>query len=145
MANTAVRFLEANENVSGPITPDGGTASGGVIIQFNGTMAADEKWAIEQAEYNADPNALVWQAVHTTDFLLATHAPGATNQNATVDRWGGARDGNRVFEVPTAKGYLYRVRLVFKSNTSQNAAGTAITNSTVTASWGEVRVKDWFS
>lgn len=143
MANIATQFLEADENVSGPIIPDGGTASGAIIIQFDGAMEDDEKWQIEQAMF-AEEN-LVWQAVHTTDFLTAEHPAGTTNQNMTVDRWGGARDGNRVFEIPTAKGYLYRVRLVFKNSTSQNAAGTAITNSTVTASWGEVRVKDWFS
>ena len=100
-------------------------------------MVPDEKWQIEQADANAPTK--VWVAVHTTDFLTATHAPGTASQNMTVDRWNGARDGNRVFQIPTCRGSEYRVRLVYKSGSQ-----TSLTNGTVTAAWCEKVTKPWY-
>ena len=112
------------------------TPSGHVLIAFYGTMTSDEKWAIEQADTAHNP--LVWEAVHTTDFLTATAAPGTSGTTATVDRWTGARDANRVFEIPVGVGNLYRVRLVYKSG---NANPT--TNGSVTCSFSEGVTKQW--
>ena len=139
MAN---QILASDQLVSEIINPSSAdalertTPSGHVLIAFYGTMTSDEKWQIEQAD--ADQETLEWVAIHTTDFLTATAAPGASGTTATVDRWMGGRDGNRAFEVPIGKGNYYRVRLVYKSGSSNPT-----TNGTVTCSWVPGVTKQW--
>ena len=137
----ATRFLESDQEVSNIINPDGVSHSGGILIVFFGTMVGDEKWQIEQAEVDANPRQ--WSAVHSTDFSNATHAPGTPNQNATIDRWMGVRDANRVFEVPIADGFVYRARLVWKSGTATIASSGGNANTSVTACWAEAKTKLW--
>ena len=141
----AKQFLSDTQETSDIINPEGYAPSGGIILAFFGTMnTTDEKWQIEMAEYDKAPADRVWVATHSTDFLTAASPPGSSiNLGGTppvipVNLWEGPRHGNRVFEVPTADGFVYRVRLVYKGGSS-----TSLTNLTVTACWEEAKTKTW--
>ena len=146
----ATEFLTNTQETSSSINPGGSVSSGSIIIAFFGTMHYDEKWVIEMAEARKDDAYKDWVAVHSTDFLearanlgttVAAGTPantGAQPTSAPYNLWSGPRDGNRVFDIPIAEGFEYRVRLVFKNN-----ATTSLTNTTVTACWSEGTTKDW--
>ena len=141
----ATQVLATSAVVSEIINPSSAeapsTPSGHILIGFYGAMENDEKWAIEQADVDAETTT--WIPVHSNDFVTATAQPGASGTTSTVDRWMGARDANRVFEVPIGKGNIYRVRLVYKGGNAQNAQGNAISNGTVTCSWTRGETTIW--
>ena len=120
----ATQFLAATQSTSDTIMPDD-LPGGHLIIAFFGTMAGDEKWSIEAADANA--STPVWVAVHRTDNPTAAAATDA------LLTWGGARDLNRVFEIPVSTGYQYRVRKVHDSSA----------NTTVTATYSDNATKRW--
>ena len=146
----ATEFLSSTQETSGTINAGGSASSGNIIIAFFGQMHYDEKWQIEMAESSKDDADKEWVAVHSTDFLQAranlgtTVAAGTPANSGTAptsapyNLWQGPRNDNRVFDVPTAEGFEYRVRLVWKNN-----ASTSLTNTTVTACWSEGTQKDW--
>ena len=120
---TAIVFLNSS---TAPISPNFlsdeivSPPNGSIIIQFNGTMEADERWTIEQAMVG-DTAGTAWSAVHRTD------TPSGMQ---TMADWQGPRDANRVFVVAVSDACRYRVRKV---------AGTAgvTSNQNVTAFWAE--------
>ena len=118
---TAIIFLNTSTTPMSPnflsdeiVAPPNGS----IIIQFNGTMEADERWVIEQARIGDTANT-AWSAVHRTDALTGT-----------IAEWQGGRDLNRVFVVAVSDSCRYRVRKV---------SGTAgvTENRNVTAFWAE--------
>lgn len=142
----ATQFLSDTQETSDIINPRGYAPSGSIIIAFFGAMnASDEKWQIEMAEYDKAPADRVWAPTHATDFLNARHPPGTSIDLTTtppqipINLWEGPRHGNRVFEIPVADGFVYRVTLVYKivSNVLN------LTNTSVTACWEEAKTKTW--
>ena len=126
----ARQFLASNQNESDIIEPTD-LPSGMIIVAFFGTMVANEKWVVEQADADADPTTATWVAVHRTDSVGAIRAEDLL-------KWGGIRDLNRVLEVPVSKGYRYRARKVFST-----APGTITQNATVTATYSDASTKRW--
>ena len=142
----ATQFLASDQEVSDIINPNGHTPSGSVLIAFFGTMVSDEKWQIEQAEHDKDEAARTWVAVHSTDFLTAQAALGTSVSptSAPVNLWEGPRAGNRVFEIPLGRGFVYRVKLVYKNGVSNiPSTGTNSNDGNVTACWAEAKTKLW--
>ena len=121
----AMVFLRTTGTTQGPttgITSDEITEhpTGEIILQVNGTMAADERWIIEQAMNGSDD----WAAVHRTDY------PGSS----TIDKWQGPHADNRVFGFPVSDSCRYRMRKVAPTSDVR-------TNATVTAFWTQAQTR----
>lgn len=110
----ATQFLANDQSISAIVNPGGAIPAGRLVIAFHGTMDPDEKWKIEAKAVDATD----WISVHKIDNDSAT--------GTDIDKWQGPRDKDRIFEIPLADGFEYRVSKV-----------TTGANTTVTAYWAE--------